>query len=223
MKNLFLSLLAFVCLTQTNTFAQKFEGKVAFKTSFTELPAEMESMKAMMEMTMVSHVKGNLSRTETKGMMTPQIINIMDLDKQEMITCMDQGGQKMAIKTKMDDMAKQNAQNGVSAPSYKETGETKKILGYDCKKVIVTVTSEEVGEIKIDLWYSPEFANNSYEYTELKGMPLEYTIPIQPGMVMQMTATEITKEKVDDNMFMIPDGYEMTTMEELQNGSPARN
>jgi hypothetical protein len=66
--------------------AQKFEGKIAFKTEFTELPAEMESMKSMMEMNITTYVKGNLSRTETKGMMTPEIINIMDLDKKLMTT-----------------------------------------------------------------------------------------------------------------------------------------
>jgi GLPGLI family protein len=222
MKKLILTFIALICFAQLKISAQNFEGTISFKTTFTELPAEMESMRGMMEMTMVTHAKDHLSRTETKGMMTPEIVNIMDMKKKEMVTCMDQGGQKIAIKTNIDDMTQQNEQNGVSAPVYKETGETRKILGFECKKVIVTVTSEEVGEMKIDLWYTPEIANNSYEYTELKGMPLEYTIPIQPGMVMQMTATEITKGKVDDSMFVIPEGYTITTMEELQKSGPSK-
>jgi GLPGLI family protein len=196
--------------------AQKFEGKIAFKTEFTELPAEMESMKSMMEMNITTYVKGNLSRTETKGMMTPEIINIMDLDKKLMTTLMDQGGKKTAIVTQIDGMQQEMEADGGSEPQYKETGETKSILGFACNKVIVTKNSPEIGEMKIEMWYTKEITNNSPEYSELKGMPLETNIPIKPGMVMHMVATEVKSEKVDASKFIVPEGYEITTMEEVQ-------
>ncbi len=222
MKNfrslLTISLILLVSLIQ----AQKFEGKIAFKTEFTELPAEMESMKAMMEMTITTYVKGNLSRSETKGMMTPEIVNIMDLDKKVMTTLMDQGGKKTAIVTQIDDMQQQMKKEGMSEPQYKETGETKTILGYNCHHVIATMTSPELGEMKIDMWYTKEIVNHSPEYSELQGMPIETTIPIQPGMVMHMVATEISKETVDASKFQIPAGYEISTMDDIQKSMPGK-
>jgi hypothetical protein len=47
-------------------------------------------------------------------------------------------------------------------------------------------------------------------------MPLETNIPIKPGMVMHMVATEVKSEKVDASKFIVPEGYEITTMEEVQ-------
>jgi GLPGLI family protein len=198
--------------------AQKFEGKITFKTEFPELPAEMESMKAMMEMNMTTYVKGNLSRTETKGMMTPNVVNIMDLDKKVMTTLMDLEGNKTAIVTNIEDQEKAMNANGMSKPTFRETGETRKISGFTCNQVIATMSTPETGEMNIEIWYTKEIANNSPEYMELQGMPLETIIPIQPGMVMKMTATEVKAEKVDASLFEIPSDYKVTTQEEMRSG-----
>jgi GLPGLI family protein len=197
-----------------SALAQSFEGKITVQSKILDAPAEMESMKSMMETTMTSWMKGSKSRMETSSPFMGKTITISDFDKKETVTCVDMMGQKRAIIGKMGD-ATQGKQQAMKADiQYKETGKTKTILGYTCHEALGTYQSPEGKQLQMSVWYSKELPNRNTEYHTLSGMPLEYSMQMQ-GMTMQMTTTSITPESVSDEMFVIPAGYTPTTQEEM--------
>ncbi len=94
-----------------------------------------------------------------------------------------------------------------------ETGETKEILGYNCKKVDV-----ELGEDIFPVYYTTELNvlsnKNEFPFEDIKGVILEYTMN-QQGITTHISATEVKKQKVNASMFTIPSDYEQMTMEEM--------
>ena len=64
-----------------------------------------------------------------------------------------------------------------------------------------------------DLPYSKGYGAN---FKGLKGFPLEYEIAPDANSHIKFTAKSVTKEKLDDNIFVVPAGYKETTTEELQ-------
>jgi len=201
-------------------FAQKdFEGKIVMTIKVSAEDPSMKSMESMMPTSSTVYVKGPKSRVETTAPMVGNMVMLMDTSKKEMTTLMDMMGQKIAMKTSFGDIEKKQDGHGEEMKKtmrFKETNDTKMIIGYLCKKVIMTM--EDNGkEIISEIWYSPEIPNSSNQMPELKGMPLEYAMETQ-GFKMSYTVASIDKEKVADSMFEIPQGYTVKTMEELMQG-----
>lgn len=98
-------------------------------------------------------------------------------------------------------------------------GETKEVLGYTCKKALVTYENDFVSEV----WYTeqivPNYRKGQYVFEEIPGLPLELTGKTF-GMDMKMTAFEIRKKlsKKHQAGFSLdtPKGYTERTMEELR-------
>ncbi|MEO5570464.1 MAG: DUF4412 domain-containing protein, partial [Bacteroidia bacterium] len=53
------------------------------------------------------------------------------------------------------------------------------------------------------------------EYKGIDGFPLQYKIT-QGGLIMQMSAKTVSKEKVDDALFTVPADYKPMTQEEMK-------
>ncbi|MES2592015.1 MAG: hypothetical protein V4608_09030 [Bacteroidota bacterium] len=98
------------------------------------------------------------------------------------------------------------------------TKETKVIAGYICKKAIVHQKGDEPTDF--DIYYTNELkienSNFSNPYYKLDGVLMEYRMK-KFGLEMKFTTTGITKEKVDDAVFEIPENYEEITQEALLN------
>jgi GLPGLI family protein len=123
-------------------------------------------------------------------------------------------GMKIAVNQTKEEIEKNKAEAGLQDPIIKILDETKVIAGYKCKKAEVT-TGEEV----IEVYYTEEIAvpagmNDDNGFKGINGMLMQYTIN-QQGMIMTMTAKEVKKAKVKGGLFLIPDDYDVKTMEEL--------
>lgn len=102
--------------------------------------------------------------------------------------------------------------------SFEHTEETKKILNYDCKKVIVTVNDGSndafsifyTDQINID---TPNWCN---QFKEIDGFLLEYQYE-KHGVCMRFTADKITFKKIDDSVFDIDEKYVALSEEDLNN------
>jgi GLPGLI family protein len=207
--------IACICLltAQFQLSAQSFEGKTVMKTEVVDAPAEMQSMKAMMETTMTTWTKGNKSRMETTTPFTGQMITITDYDKNESVTCMDMMGQKKAIVSSID-----QATGAPAMPAnleYKETGNTKQILGRTCHEGVGTVKTNDSKKITMSVWYCKDIPYKNTQYPSFSGMPMEYTILAQ-GITMKVSTIEIEEMKVSDDKFVVPAGYVRTTQEEMK-------
>lgn len=94
-------------------------------------------------------------------------------------------------------------------------GETREIQGFKAQKAKYHIFNEEGVDKGFDVWYTTEIGPE-YDFvlcTGLKGFPLEFVQSSGDGKAVQYKVSELTKGKVKDTDFMLPDGYDMLTEE----------
>lgn len=217
MKRQILSLVAAV-LTTLSLSAQVSEGHVKYSIEMTSDNPEMAMGIAMMQgSTMDIFFKDDKSRTEMAmgSLMTTTIIS--DATKKETLTLMSGMMGNTAVRSTYEDS--QEAQDEPSDDfEVTVTDETKDILGYTCKKAIVT---DSEGNESV-FWVTDKVSINKEGQTMLNkkipGFPLAMEV-LTNDMLMTMTALEFNKKIKDKSLFelKIPEGYTETTTEELMN------
>ena len=94
-------------------------------------------------------------------------------------------------------------------------GETREIQGFKAQKAKYHIFNEEGVDNGFDVWSTTEIGPE-YDFvlcTGLKGFPLEFVQSSGDGKAVQYKVSELTKGKVKDTDFMLPDGYDMLTEE----------
>jgi len=212
MKQLIVAIIALAAIMPAK--AQKtFEGSVKFGIEYIDLPAEMAMMSAMLPDEMTTRIKGDKSRLEQSLGMGMSQVTITDSKKKSGTLLLDMMGKKMAVEMTEEELKEMKNKQGDVKPEIKYVdGDTKKIAGYSCKKAVIVV--QGAGELEV--YFTEDLpASASKQYDGLKGFPLEYTID-GGQFKMKVTAKEVKQEKVDGNLFVIPDGYEKMTFAEFQ-------
>lgn len=208
-----LLLLTIFALSSFQTFAKEFKGVITYKIAI-EGTSVTDEMRNMMPKTMTMTIMGNKSKSEMV-MSMGKTTSISDGDKKETITLMDMMGQKIAIKSNSDEI---NAEIAKSPKMKVEiTGETKDILGYSCKKAVVT-NPEDNSEIYV--FFTDELGSNYLNFDnpmfkDINGAMLEFEIPNEQ-FTMKFSAVSVEKKNVNASEFEIPDGYQIKTKEEMQ-------
>ncbi len=100
---------------------------------------------------------------------------------------------------------------------YENADETKEILGYTAKKLIMHRYDEEGNDNPAICWYTTEIGP---EYCillgSIKGFPLVFTQEAGEGRAITYTATEIIKGKVKEVDMLLPAGYKDASGEEFE-------
>ncbi|TCK68646.1 uncharacterized protein DUF4412 [Winogradskyella wandonensis] len=212
MKRLF-TLLALV-ITMTSMSQEKFtEGVIKMKQTMFSPNEDLNGMfKTLGEMITTTYVDGAKSRTESSNPMSGDVTVIIDADSNELLQLMDMPGMgKKFVSQKMevtDEMLKNI--------TVTEGSETKNILGYDCKQVIIKM-NQEGAEMTMDMFVTDKIEGVKTQQTamlgdKLNGYPLYMVIKMnQMGAEITVTS-EVTKmeaKAVDDNKFSLtpPEGY----------------
>lgn len=215
-KNFTFSLLlaSIFAMCSFQTFAKDFKGVITYKITI-EGSSVTDDMKAMMPKTMIMTIKGNKTRSEM-SMGMGKTVSITDADDKSTITLMDMMGQKFAIQSDYDEIMKDLAET----PDVKVdvTNETKDILGYTCKKAIISNPEDNTEMI---VYFTNELGSKALNFSnpqfkDIDGLMLEFEIPNEM-FSMHFTAVSIDKKNVDDSEFTIPDGYQIKTKEEVKN------
>lgn len=216
MKSIFLALVA-ITLT-TFSFGQVTEGNVKYAI---EMSSDDPNVQAQLGMLQGSKMNMFFSKDFTRvefslGMMMNMITVTDNVENNAIMLMTGMLGNK-AVKMSSEDI--ENSGKEVPNVEITTTDETKKILGYNCKKSIIT-TEEGV---EVSYWSTDEInaskTNNKYMNEKVSGFPLQFEAA-QMGMKMTFTATEFVpnlkgqKTKELFNM-AIPEGYEEMSMEEL--------
>lgn len=101
-----------------------------------------------------------------------------------------------------------------SSVNIREVSGKKKIKGYNCKKVICDMITEDNIHVQLVAWYTPELTIKGY-YTPyfgyLKGLPLYYDY-YNGDYVVTYYSTKIEKKAVPDSFFNEPTGVEPINM-----------
>jgi GLPGLI family protein len=216
MKNVFMPILLFI-LSISAAFSQVHpglkSGKITFEIAYTDDKMD-EDMKAFLPTESTLYFKGDRSRMET-GMAMGKSITITDQSRKKSVVLMDFMGNKIAIES---DLSKDSSQVKRDLNLHVEhlDGE-KAIAGYNCKKARVT-QKQEGKEYAFDVWYTDEIGSHNglaYGLEEIKGCMLEFEI-VQNAMQMRMTTKSIEKIDVNDDMFEIPQGYTLKSIDEMK-------
>jgi len=217
-KNTILLLLTVVIISSCSVFKsgsteKSFEGTIKYSITYPE-SSMPEAQKQQLPSNLTLYIKGNMVKSEMiTGMFTRKTIK--DAEQQKATTLLDIMGQKYAIEQTKEDIRQQIEKQ--EKPEITVTDKNKKVAGYNCKKTIVT---SENGE-KQTIYFSPEIGNASLNfdspvYKQIDGIPLEYQMK-NNMFTMRLSAEKVTKKKISDDNFVIPDDYKKVTQEELQN------
>lgn len=178
---------------------------------------DMDPMAKMMlaGSEMMLQFKGNMSRMVMDMGAISKTIAITDGDAKKGIVLMDMMGRKMAIPMTEEDFEQSKAAKG---QGVRKTNKTKKIAGYTCHQAFVSNGEEQ----EFEIWYTEEIkvgASSEYAYEGLDGFPLQMEVN-QEGMIMKMLAKEVSDSKLSNDLFntSVPDGYDITSQEDLGKG-----
>ncbi|OFZ53594.1 MAG: hypothetical protein A3D92_09710 [Bacteroidetes bacterium RIFCSPHIGHO2_02_FULL_44_7] len=208
-------LVSFTCLAQIN------EGSISYKVDFVINGSEQEAMASMMagsQMTM--HYKDGSTRVEVAMGTMMKMVTVSSLNSDKVLLLMDipMANMKYAVLTDVK-TTEETPITKMPKLDIRHVNETKEILGYSCKKAILT---DESG-LEYVFWYTDGITahkgGQSYLNYGVPGFPLEYEI-FQSGFRMKMTATSL-ETKIDptksQSLFLmeVPAGYEVKDLKDL--------
>lgn len=107
--------------------------------------------------------------------------------------------------------------------------DSKKIAGYTCYKANIRYMNRQGEEINQLVWYTPDFMiGERFRMSslmrmgavpglqKLKGFPMEYEMTRNNGMTINYQVTKVDlSAKIEDATFVIPSGYDIKPMSEM--------
>jgi hypothetical protein len=142
----------------------------------------------------------------------------------EVITLMNEGGKKIAIKMGIPNIQADTDLTATANAKVTETGEKKDIEGYPCRKYLI-----ETDKGSSEVWITNKIKGNMYdvlrgkgerkiswgkEIEAVKGFPLEITTTANDGTVSVVKIQNVRPGKVDESMFST-EGYEIKDMSSM--------
>ncbi|MCB0397366.1 MAG: DUF4412 domain-containing protein [Flavobacteriales bacterium] len=188
-----------------------FKGSLTYSINYIDLPEEVAGMSSVLPKEMKMTFSGEMSRLEQNVLGGSQVVVTNNAEGTGFVL-MDMMGQKTAIKLSAEELLKEKQKTNDQKVEY--VNEKKTIAGYPCQKALIT--DAESGTTNV-IWYTKALNITKHrDYTELDGFPLEFETN-QDGMHMVMKVTKVAEHEVEDALFQIPKGYQVMTMDELQN------
>jgi GLPGLI family protein len=195
--------------TSINVFAQEFEGRIVYSITYPKL--DNPEMLGMLPKETTIYIKGDMTRVEANSGMGVKNITIANAKEKKATVLMDMLGQKFQMESSEADSDNENPYKNAKITI---TDETKMIAGYKCTKATVEVKDNG----KVDVYFTKDLGVNSKNasgpFKQIDGAVLEYSMT-QQGMEMKFSASTVSKEKVADSKFIIPEGYKKVTRDEL--------
>jgi hypothetical protein len=231
-----LTLATAIALTATTLLAQNnFKGIIKYKVESTGTTAmQIPEQAATAEI----KVDGNNLFTKSAIFMSSMGQECVLINNLRTTSCMDlsgilgylrnngsdfsyQGNGKIIVKhqyeaSDFDSVAIPDTEPGHFYYEYVD-GETKEIAGITAKKLVRHTYDDEGTDHPMEMWYSDEMGPQiNVMFNGIKGMPLQCTMDAGEGRAITYTATEVVKGKVKEADFLLPDGYDSLSDEELE-------
>jgi hypothetical protein len=185
-----------------------------------------QEMAAFADMQGINYFKNEKCRIELENMMFSMRSYI---HSDGVTVCQNVMDEKKYYKRKKQDFEAERPKS-TDIPKITYTEESKMILGYECKKVLVQTLAKDKSEIQTELWVTkalklPETyymmsSRNSAAFNGIDGTVLYMETPIKMqgnNAVSIMRVTEITTTPLKDSLFE-PEtaGYTESTYEEIK-------
>ncbi len=202
-----------------SSFAQKVvsELTLVYDASISSGSAEPRMADALDGSTTTLYIKGHLSRVEMVSALFSST-TIHDSKSGNAVVLREVSGQKLLIRMNSDNWQEKNKR--YKDIEFKNTGETKNIAGYNCKKAVATLKDGSSFVVYYTPDLIPENRNYDYQFRSLNGLPLEYELNMGK-MTIKYTVSKVNLNPVPASKFDIPkSGYrEMTYDESKKSGS----
>ena len=201
-----------------SSFAQKVvsELTLVYDASISSGSAEPRMADALDGSTTTLYIKGHLSRVEMVSALFSST-TIHDSKSGNAVVLREVSGQKLLIRMNSDNWQEKNKR--YKDIEFKNTGETKNIAGYNCKKAVATLKDGSSFVVYYTPDLIPENRNYDYQFRSLNGLPLEYELNMGK-MTIEYTVSKVNLNPVPASKFDIPkSGYrEMTYDESKKSG-----
>lgn len=214
-KFLFLILILSVSIA---SFSQKKQGRISYDINVSSDDPQTAAYISGMEGSILELYFGDdkiRSEMFLGDFMTT--VSIMHKGNDSTLTLLDGMMGKIAMKSTLDDLDDEQRLAFTERRVDLIEGETKEIMGYKCKKAIITTPDEKEAII----WYTseivPDYRSGQYLFEEIEGVPL-YIDSFWGNMKTEYVAFEYKKKlKKPEKLFdmEIPKGYTRRTMEEM--------
>jgi GLPGLI family protein len=218
MKNFILMFFALWISTSVG-FGQITEGHITFKLEMTSDNPEMQAAAAMLQGSLLDiYFVDKSTRSEMKMGSMMNVTSVTNEKSGDVLMLMSGMVGFNAIKTTIREL--EDGQGELPKMDISLVEEKKDILGYPCKKAILT---DDQGTESV-FWYTESIQaskkGQSYLNDKVPGFPLEYDIS-NSGIKMTLTATSVIdalKKKEKDELFKmdIPEGYKQMTLADLK-------
>lgn len=198
--------------------AQISQGRASYDLVFSSDDPQTSAYVSQMEgSTLEIYFFGDKTRSEMNMGEFMTTINIMEKGQDTSLTLLDGMMGKIAMKTTENELEDEQ-KLALSERRVDLVEGTKEIMGYTCKKAIVTTTDGNESVI----WYTPEILpihrEGQFLIDEIPGLPLEMTAN-WGNMNITCVAFEFSKKlKKPEKLFdtAIPDGFTLRTSEEMK-------
>tara|TARA_R110002072_G_scaffold278983_1_gene440928 strand:+ start:114 stop:746 length:633 start_codon:yes stop_codon:yes gene_type:complete len=189
----------------TTLYAQDFEGVIEVEITYEDLSVEMKPYASMLPSSSITYIKGNISKMVLPNM-GGETTTISDSETGETITLQDAMGNKIAIRTNLNDVEEDDI------PEIEYSEETKEILGYKCKKAYFESEGAEM-----TIYYTEELPNlvSKAQLKQIKGYPME-SILVTEQFTQISKVKSIKEEKVKKIKMEVPADFKEMTLEEIQ-------
>lgn len=202
-------LLAFFCFTVIGFAQQRVvaECTVTYQISLEESNQNKDVQNAIQQSTKTVYIKGNDSRVDLNS---PSLIQSVIYDKTNgsAVILREFGNNKFMTSLNSKEWKEANKQ--FDGMSIKLTSETKTILGYECKKAVLSLKDSTVFNVYYASTIIPSVREFEYQFKDVPGFVLEFDIREQGTSVVRYKATKINLSPVQASRYDIPtSGYRL--------------
>jgi GLPGLI family protein len=190
------------------------EGVIEFDVTYPKADKN-DLMASLMPETMKYKFKNNNINSEMKagmGMFTN--IFIINYEKKSLAQLVKIMNKKMALEINEAEVTQMKAEEDKFKIEFVD--EKKEIAGYKCKKAIISSVNNPADNFVA--YYTNDIniqsPNWSTPYDKIEGVLLEYQIT-RYNVCMRFTAKSVSKLPVEDADFVVPEGYEAVSKEEI--------
>ncbi|MEO7524554.1 MAG: DUF4412 domain-containing protein [Ferruginibacter sp.] len=180
--------------------------------------------------TIIRNNSSKLTTTLMEVMGNKWAFNVTDSEQTELRRKADSA---MQSRRKTDTAANVLREHAETTVDVVDAGESKKIAGYNCKKVWLITTRILDAKDTVTVWYTPEIKLQNISSTgglsglgnmgavsgldKLDGFVMRYEMSMRRNRRMEVEVTKIdTGKAIEDKEFDIPKGFELKSMKEIQ-------
>lgn len=185
------------------------ECTVTYQISLEESNTSKEVQNAIQQSTKTVYIKGNDSRVDLNS---PSLLLSIIYDKSNgsAVILREFGNNKFM--TSLSSKEWKNANKQFEGMNIKLTSETKSILGYDCKKAVLTLKDSSVYNVFYATAIIPSVREFEYQFKDVPGFVLEFEGKEggEASPIVRYKATKINLSPVQASKYDIPtSGYRL--------------